>query len=245
MRRSLACVMSLLVLALPAAGQDLTDDQLLNLFRTQRDAFVAARGSGLGKARGLTLVTVDPATTAPEAGQAPLVPLPLAEGGQTAAAIGAQPGKPAAAAGQSLPALAQPAAPDAAAVALSGETTVQPVVFGELAPELQVNVNIQFGFDSAALGDDQKPRLAQLCSVMKKSDISLFRIVGHTDAAGSDSYNQKLSLLRAQEVRRHLISDCGIEATRLEAMGVGEKFLANSADPKAAINRRVEFQALS
>ena len=94
MRRSLACVMSLLVLALPAAGQDLTDDQLLNLFRTQRDAFVAARGSGLGKARGLTLVTVDPATTAPEAGQAPLVPLPLAEGGQTAAAIGAQPGQP-------------------------------------------------------------------------------------------------------------------------------------------------------
>jgi OOP family OmpA-OmpF porin len=51
--------------------------------------------------------------------------------------------------------------------------------------------------------------------------------------------------LRAEEVKRRLVSDCGIEATRLQAMGLGERFLYDEADPKAAENRRVEFQAMS
>src|SRR5690606_11663523 len=107
------------------------------------------------------------------------------------------------------------------------------------------NVHISFAFDSAALADDQKPQLVQLCNVMKGSDIQLFRIVGHTDAAGSDAYNEKLSMLRAQEVQRYFVNDCGIDKARLEAIGLGERFLANEADPRSGENRRVEFQALS
>ncbi len=92
---------------------------------------------------------------------------------------------------------------------------------------------------------DQQPALDQMCRVMKASDIKLFRIMGHTDSAGSDAYNEKLSLLRAEEVKRRLTSDCGIAATRLDAIGLGERFPANATDPKAPQNRRVEFQALS
>ena len=115
----------------------------------------------------------------------------------------------------------------------------------ELAPEEQVNIQISFDFDSASLRDDQKPKLATLCQVMKTADVGLFRIVGHTDSSGSASYNEKLSLLRAQEVKRYLSGDCGIAAERLEAVGVGEQFPIDKADPRGDANRRVEFQALS
>ncbi len=109
----------------------------------------------------------------------------------------------------------------------------------------QVNIRITFDFDSAALRDDQKPRLAALCNVMRDIDIERFRIIGHTDAVGSHRYNQRLSLLRAEEVKRYLVRECGIAADRLEAIGVGPDFLFDADDPRSPANRRVEFQALS
>lgn len=109
----------------------------------------------------------------------------------------------------------------------------------------QVNVRITFDFDSSALREDQKPRLTALCNVMRNMDIERFRVVGHTDAVGSAAYNQRLSLMRAQEVKRHLVNDCGIAEERLEAIGVGPDFLYDPEDPRSPENRRVEFQALS
>ena len=108
----------------------------------------------------------------------------------------------------------------------------------------QVNVQISFDFDSAALREDQKPKLATLCQVMKSVDVSVFQIIGHTDSSGSASYNENLSLLRAKEVKRHLISSCGIASERLEAIGLGESAPYNADDPGSDVNRRVEFQAL-
>ncbi|MBU2980578.1 OmpA family protein [Lentibacter algarum] len=120
-----------------------------------------------------------------------------------------------------------------------------PVVFGQLDPDLQVNLQITFGFDSAALSQAEKPKLDKMCLVLKQSDLNLVRIVGHTDASGSAEYNEKLSSLRAKEVARHLIESCGIAPERLQTIGLGERFPANKNDSRADENRRVEFQALS
>lgn len=109
----------------------------------------------------------------------------------------------------------------------------------------QINIRIAFDFDSAALNGSEKVKLAAMCEAMQISDIDVFRIVGHTDASGTASYNERLSLLRAQEVKRHLISECGIAETRLEAIGVGESSLFDTADPRSDANRRVEFQFVS
>lgn len=114
-----------------------------------------------------------------------------------------------------------------------------------LPKDEQVNINIQFDFDSAALRSDQKPKLVKLCHAMKAVDVPMYRILGHTDASGSKAYNQRLSKLRAEEVKRYLVSDCGIPADKLQAVGVGEDYLADPANPRADVNRRVEFQALS
>lgn len=138
-------------------------------------------------------------------------------------------------------AAAAPQASDTTTVARQDDA---PVGFQTLPPEEQVNINIAFDFDSAALREDQKPKLATLCSVMNKIDVEVFRILGHTDSAGSEEYNQRLSKLRAEEVKRFLVSDCGIAPTRLEAVGVGESAPILPEDPRADENRRVEFQVL-
>lgn len=108
----------------------------------------------------------------------------------------------------------------------------------------QINVQISFDFDSAALRPDQQPKLVNMCESMKILTGTVFQIIGHTDSSGSATYNERLSLLRAQEVRRHLISSCGIDETMLNAIGMGETAPYDGDDPRGDINRRVEFQAL-
>lgn len=122
---------------------------------------------------------------------------------------------------------------------------VADTTYVELDKSEQVNIQIAFDFDSAALREDQKPKLATLCEVMNAIEIDSFRIVGHTDASGSADYNQRLSQLRAEEVKRYLVSDCGIAENRLEAVGLGKEFLFDKEDPRSEANRRVEFQAMS
>ena len=127
-------------------------------------------------------------------------------------------------------------------------TTVAPVetevAYSEVDRADQVNVQISFDFDSAVLRNDQKAKLDTLCQVMQAVDVSVFQIIGHTDSSGSAAYNQRLSLERAKEVKRHLERDCGIAEGRLQAVGMGETVPFDPNDPRADANRRVEFQAL-
>lgn len=229
-------VFALIAMGLPALApaqsmDELSVDELKRLFQAQKQVFKEAEAGNLGATRGLRLVTVDDVqaeSAAPQvATTAPQVSAPAPGTGvsiNAAAAPGAGPVDP------NTPLLA--AATDA------------PVVFGELAPELQVNLHIAFGFDSAAIADDQAPKLAAMCQALSEADLSVVRIVGHTDSSGTDAYNQRLSVLRAKEVARHLIEECGIPASKLQTVGMGEKFPFNKANPRADENRRVEFQAL-
>ena len=116
----------------------------------------------------------------------------------------------------------------------------------EIAPtDGDVFVNVSFDFNSAALREDQKPKLTKLCNVIREIDIDTFEIIGHTDSSGSAEYNQRLSRLRAEEVKRYMVADCGIEASRLIAVGLGESDPLNTDNPRADENRRVEFQVSS
>jgi OOP family OmpA-OmpF porin len=147
-----------------------------------------------------------------------------------------------------VPTGTEAATADAMPEDLFEDVAAEPVAattYVELDKSEQVNFQIAFDFDSAALRDDQKPMLSALCEVMNAIDVEKFRIVGHTDASGSADYNQRLSQLRAEEVKRFLVSDCGIADSRLEAVGVGMDFLLDKEDPRSDVNRRVEFQAMS
>lgn len=210
---------------LPGAGfaQDLSEEELLKLFLAQRDAYKAAVEGNTSQTRGLTLVTADDVQIATEVKKDDAATADTTTGSTTTTEV-------------------------ATADQTATETQVtenQNATLVKMPADLGVNVRIEFAFDSAALDDAQKPKLQTLCNVMKASDINLFRIIGHTDASGTDDYNERLSRLRAEEVQRFFVNDCGIDASRLEAVGLGERFLLDGAAPDSEENRRVEFQALS
>ena len=110
---------------------------------------------------------------------------------------------------------------------------------------MSVAMLIQFEFGSSNLTEKSKERLIAV-GKMLKSDAAAGRklvIEGHTDVIGPAEYNDRLSLARAESVKRHLALTHEIELERLEIVGKGENHLIDPGNPKGAINRRVQFKA--
>jgi OOP family OmpA-OmpF porin len=231
------------------SAQELTDSKLKELFQRQIELFKAARKDPkLGATRGLVLTNVAPEVETDATPSAAAAPKPLAAEAAPApspATAAETAPAPASAAEPGQPTPSTAASPSSPPTVSTAAATDAPETYWELPPSDQVNVRVNFAFDSAAIAPKQRPKLLQLCAVIKEMDIKLVRIVGHTDAVGNAEYNQKLSMLRAKEVRRFFADDCQIAPERLEAVGVGEQFLFDAVNPKAGENRRVEFQAVS
>jgi outer membrane protein OmpA-like peptidoglycan-associated protein len=102
---------------------------------------------------------------------------------------------------------------------------------------------ILFDTDRADVKPESRPALTEIASLMKQNGKLQLVVVGHTDNNGTLDHNIDLSLRRAQAVVAALVSNFGVERTRLEARGVG--FLApvapNTSEENKAKNRRVEL----
>ena len=109
-------------------------------------------------------------------------------------------------------------------------------------PRPSLSMAIRFDFDSARLRPEGAAVLDRLAVALQTSELrdSRFLIEGHTDAKGAADYNLRLSRLRAEEVRRYLMSH-GLPEQRLSAVGKGAQEPADVADPLAAVNRRVRI----
>jgi outer membrane protein OmpA-like peptidoglycan-associated protein len=109
-------------------------------------------------------------------------------------------------------------------------------------------ITVTFAFNSAELTPSATANLSKLGQALKSSELApyCFRIEGHTDAAGSDEYNQTLSEKRAKAVVRYLAGHSSVEAERLIAVGYGEKKPAapNESDEGRQQNRRVQIANL-
>ena len=77
-----------------------------------------------------------------------------------------------------------------------------------------------------------------------KNQISNYIIVGHTDTKGTNKYNLKLSLKRAETIKTIFLQE-GIEEKNISISGKGEEFLdILTADETAhPANRRVEISS--
>jgi outer membrane protein OmpA-like peptidoglycan-associated protein len=102
--------------------------------------------------------------------------------------------------------------------------------------------NITFAFDSSNLQPQFYPVLDNVASTLNEYNQTVIEVAGHTDSVGSDSYNQQLSVQRANSVAAYLSSK-GIMQQRMITVGAGETRPVASNDTEAgrAQNRRVEI----
>lgn len=98
-----------------------------------------------------------------------------------------------------------------------------------------------FDFDEASLRQQSRENLSDLAQSLEEYDQTEVLIVGHTDAKGSESYNQTLSEQRADSAARYLI-ERGINPSRITTMGRGESepVATNDTASGRQENRRVE-----
>ncbi len=94
-----------------------------------------------------------------------------------------------------------------------------------------------FDFDKAVLKPEGKAKLDDVTSKLGSINLEVIIAVGHTDSVGTDDYNQKLSVRRAEAVKAYIISK-GVEANRVYTEGKGEK--QPVADNKSAGRPRQE-----
>ena len=121
---------------------------------------------------------------------------------------------------------------------------------GKKDPPVAYLLHIYYDFDQSTLRDESMPELDKLLKLMKDNPSQIVEIASHTDARGSNGYNNRLSQRRAESVVRWLI-DKGVERDRLVPRGYGETMTSNDCknqikctEEEHQLNRRTEFRVL-
>jgi len=119
-----------------------------------------------------------------------------------------------------------------------------------IAPELlnlpQIVAEVQFDEDAAVARPESYRTLGRIADAL--SDPSLlgykFLIVGHTVSTGRRENNLTLSQRRADVIREVLVNTFKISPKRLQAVGLGEEQMLDSAHPAAAINQAIQVETI-
>jgi OmpA-OmpF porin, OOP family len=120
-----------------------------------------------------------------------------------------------------------------------------------VAPPAPVSEKVTFAADAfydtgkSVLKSDAKAKLDDLVEKTAGVNLEVIIAVGHTDSDGSDAANQKLSVARAESVKKYLVSK-GVEANRVYTEGKGEKqpVADNKTKDGKMKNRRVEIEVV-
>jgi len=105
----------------------------------------------------------------------------------------------------------------------------------------EISLQVNFAVDSAIIESYYSPDVQAVADFMREYPLTRVEIEGHTDADGSDAYNQSLSQRRAQAVALLLVSNFNVPANRVTAIGYGEArpLFTNNTEENKAKNRRV------
>jgi len=113
---------------------------------------------------------------------------------------------------------------------------------GDVEPERNVYFpDVNFDFDARSLNDLGRGRVKQLGQLLQTSGDVHVVLEGHTDYIGTESYNEKLGLDRAESVRQELLA-LGVAPERVSTVTFGKSkpIFDEQEDWARAINRRVE-----
>jgi OmpA-OmpF porin, OOP family len=131
-------------------------------------------------------------------------------------------------------------------------TGIRSVRLAESAPDFStliastgkyVTHGIYFDTDSDHLKPESAPVIKQVAAALEKNPTLKLEIDGYTDSVGDANHNLDLSKRRAQAVQSVLVTQFGIDASRLTSngMGAGNPIGSNDTPDGRATNRRVEF----
>src|SRR5436853_3835438 len=120
------------------------------------------------------------------------------------------------------------------------EAKPQPV-----AEKVTFAADVLFDFDKAVIKPEGKSKLDDLANKVRGINLEVVIAIGHADSIGSDAYNQKLSVRRAESVKAYLVSK-GIEPNRVYTEGKGEKqpVASNKTADGRAKTRRTEIEVI-
>ena len=119
---------------------------------------------------------------------------------------------------------------------------VDATVCQQLFSELLAKGTIRFESGLSTLDPDSAGLLDHLIETALRCPTINIEVAGHTDADGTDVFNQALSEKRAQAVTDYLVK-AGLPASRFMAVGYGstQPIASNDTDDGKAHNRRIEF----
>ena len=100
--------------------------------------------------------------------------------------------------------------------------TPETVVIGKSS--LYLDAKTLFGFDQAALRPEGQAMLTKLAGALNSVTFASTVVAGHTDSWGTDAYNDRLSLRRAEAVKAFLVSQ-KVPAAKIVTKGMGEREL--------------------
>lgn len=106
----------------------------------------------------------------------------------------------------------------------------------------QIDLEINFDYNSADISKTSLPNVQALGRALSDPGLrgSTFVVAGHTDAAGSDGYNQELSERRADSIKHYLVEKFNIAAENLVTVGYGKTKPKDPNAPMDPLNRRVQ-----
>ena len=143
--------------------------------------------------------------------------------------------------------LIQPGANAAAEVdknpVIQGATTAAATPVVQPPVKLSYDLYVTFPFGSQELDTTAREKLGSVAEALKHPSLSskIIQIAGHTDSVGSASKNMRLSMGRAEAVKKFLSVTHGIDSARIRTVGYGETRLKDDKNPTAGVNRRVEL----